>query len=165
MLRATVLWMHLATGVAAGLVVLMMAATGVILTYERQILAATASAHRIAIPANQDRLPIDALIATARHDGFAPTDVVIRSDPAAPTELRAGRTGSRLVNPYRGVQVAPANERLDAFFSAVTRWHRWFDAGEDNRGVARAVTGAGNLAFLFLLVSGVFLWLPRVFTF
>ena len=37
--RKTVFWAHLVTGVTAGLVVLMMSATGILLTYERQILA------------------------------------------------------------------------------------------------------------------------------
>ena len=39
MFRKAIFWIHLSCGVAAGLVVLMMSVTGVILTYERQILA------------------------------------------------------------------------------------------------------------------------------
>ena len=37
MLRRTIFWIHLGVGASAALVVLMMAATGVILTYERQL--------------------------------------------------------------------------------------------------------------------------------
>ncbi len=37
MVRSTIFWIHLVCGVAAGLVVLMMSVTGVILTYERQV--------------------------------------------------------------------------------------------------------------------------------
>ena len=39
MVRSTIFWIHLVCGVAAGVVVLMMSVTGVILTYERQMLA------------------------------------------------------------------------------------------------------------------------------
>jgi len=38
--RKTIFWMHLVAGVATGLVVLMTSSTGVMLTYERPLLAA-----------------------------------------------------------------------------------------------------------------------------
>jgi uncharacterized iron-regulated membrane protein len=57
----------------------------------------------------------------------------------------------------------PGAEGLRSFFSAVTGWHRWFNATGESRTLARAVTGASNLAFLFLILSGVYLWLPRIF--
>ena len=39
MFRSTIFWIHLVCGVVTGAVVLMMSVTGVLLTYERQILA------------------------------------------------------------------------------------------------------------------------------
>jgi uncharacterized iron-regulated membrane protein len=53
---------------------------------------------------------------------------------------------------------------LRAFFRAVAGWHRWFAVSGDGRGAARAVTGWSNLAFLFLVLSGVYLWVPRRWT-
>ena len=47
------------------------------------------------------------------------------------------------------------------FFRVVTDWHRWLGAKGDNRNVARAITGASNLGFLFLVVSGFYLWWPQ----
>jgi len=38
-------------------------------------------------------------------------------------------------------------------------WHRWL-ATTDHRTVGRAITGACNLGFLFLVVSGFYLWWP-----
>jgi uncharacterized iron-regulated membrane protein len=52
---------------------------------------------------------------------------------------------------------------LDSFFNAVTGWHRWFNAPTESRAPWRAITGVSNLAFLFLIVSGMYLWLPRLF--
>jgi uncharacterized iron-regulated membrane protein len=43
----------------------------------------------------------------------------------------------------------------------MTDWHRWLGAGAENRSVGKAVTGACNLAFLFIVVSGLYLWWPR----
>ena len=46
----------------------------------------------------------------------------------------------------------------------VTDWHRWLAADGDNRPTGRAITGACNLAFLFIVVSGFYLWWPKQWT-
>ena len=151
-------------GVATGAVVLMMSVTGVILTYERQILA---WAERTSFPApapGAERLPLEELVVAAklRRPEFTPTTIMLRNEPDAPVVLGAGRSGSLLVDPYSGSVQDPGATRLRAFFSAVTGWHRWFNATGESRATARAITGASNLAFLFLVLSGMYLWLPRV---
>jgi uncharacterized iron-regulated membrane protein len=47
------------------------------------------------------------------------------------------------------------------FFRVVTDWHRWLGASGANRATARAITGACNLGFLFIVASGIYLWWPR----
>jgi uncharacterized iron-regulated membrane protein len=54
--------------------------------------------------------------------------------------------------------------RTRAFFQTVTDWHRWLGAGGERRAVGRAVTGACNLVFLFIVASGFYLWWPRNWT-
>jgi uncharacterized iron-regulated membrane protein len=49
-------------------------------------------------------------------------------------------------------------------FRALEDWHRWLGASAANRTSTRAVTGACNLAFLALAVSGLYLWWPRTWT-
>jgi len=108
--------------------------------------------------------PIEALISAARLErpDFAPTSVSIKSDPAAPAKLAAGRSGALFVNRYTGEVLGEGATELEAFFRSVTGWHRWFNAEGENRRIWRAITGASNLAFLFLILSGLYLWLPRV---
>ena len=67
-----------------------------------------------------------------------------------------------LVDPYSGEVREPGAQGLRTFFSAVTGWHRWFNATGESRATAKAITGASNLAFLFLVLSGIYLWLPRM---
>ena len=165
MVRSTIFWIHLACGVAAGLVVLLMSVTGVLLTYERQILA---WADRTAYPAptpDAERLPLEELVAAAKlhRPELKPTTITLRNEPDAPVVLSAGRSGSVLVDPYSGAVRDLGAAGLRSFFAAVTGWHRWFNASGENRAAARAITGASNLAFLFLILSGMYLWLPRVF--
>jgi uncharacterized iron-regulated membrane protein len=53
------------------------------------------------------------------------------------------------------------SQKVRSFFRGVTEWHRWLGAKGDNRNVAKAITGACNIGFLFLVVSGFYLWWPR----
>jgi uncharacterized iron-regulated membrane protein len=165
MIRKTIFWMHLIAGVTTGLVVLMMSVTGVILTYERQMLAWQTRAFQTDPPAAAVRQPIASLVASAAREepGFETTSVRLASDPRAPATLSGGQAGTRYLNAYTGKVLGEPPEGLDNFFGAVTGWHRWFNAPADSRGPWRAVTGISNLVFLFLIASGIYLWLPRVY--
>jgi uncharacterized iron-regulated membrane protein len=164
MVRTTIFWIHLVCGVATGLVVLMMSVTGVILTYERQMLAWAEKTTYPAPTPDARRLPLEELVEAAklRRPEFVPTTIGLRNEPDAPVVLGAGRSGQLLVDPYSGEVADPGAQGLRSFFSAVTGWHRWFNAAGETRAAARAITGASNLAFLFLILSGMYLWLPRV---
>ena len=165
MIRKTIFWIHLISGVATGLVVLMMSVTGVILTYERQMLAWQERDFYSNVPAGTERRPIDSLLTAADpgESGFSPTSIRLSSNPRAPALLSAGRAGSRYVDVYTGEVLGEPPAGLDDFFGAVTGWHRWFNASGESRAPWRAVTGISNLAFLLLIVSGMYLWLPRIF--
>ena len=165
MFRKTIFWAHLSVGVAAGLVVLMMSATGVLLTYERQILAWVDRSLVSEPVEGQSPLGIAELLDAARHQepDFAPSSVTLSANPRAPVTMSAGRGNSRTLDPYTGEMLTGEASGPHAFFDAVTGWHRWFNVGDENRNVARAITGASNLGFLFLLLSGIYLWLPPVY--
>lgn len=163
MLRKTVFWLHLTCGVVAGLVVLMMSATGVILTYERQILALEDQSYYSEPQPGQSMLSMESLVAAGTTDEFTPQSITLSADADAPVILRAGRSGSVHINPYTAEIYAPKASSLDGFFSTVTGWHRWFNMTGENRDKARVITGASNLMFLFLVFSGMYLWLPAVY--
>ena len=67
--RRVLFWCHLTVGVIAGLVILIMSATGVLLTYERQITYwADTRDNRVASPSpNASRLSVETLLAKARE--------------------------------------------------------------------------------------------------
>jgi uncharacterized iron-regulated membrane protein len=61
--------------------------------------------------------------------------------------------------------VLPGSPRLQAFFGGAERVHRSLALGRGTRApLGIALTGASNLVFLFLLVSGLYLWMPRRWT-
>ena len=81
-MRKFLFWPHLIAGVLAGLVILVMSVTGVLLTYEKQVVAwADSPANRVAIPDGSARLSIDQLLAAAPAK---PTALTLSSDPPPP---------------------------------------------------------------------------------
>ena len=163
-LRKIIFWCHLPVGVMAGIIILIMSVTGVLLAYEKQITSwADTRGYRAAPPTPETRhLSIETLIAKAREArGGNPTAITLKSDATAPAEIAFGREASLFVNPYSGQVLGEGSQRVRSFFRGVTDWHRWLGAKGDNRNVARAITGACNLGFLFLVTSGFYLWLPR----
>jgi uncharacterized iron-regulated membrane protein len=163
--RTILFWCHLVAGVSAGIVILIMSVTGVLLTYERQIMWwADTRGMQIAPPtANAPRLTIEGLLDAVRtaRPGVAIQTVTLRSDPAAPAALALGREGTLYANPYTGALLGPGNVGVRDFFRSVTNWHRWLAINGASRPTARAVTGAANLVFLFIVCSGLYLWFPR----
>jgi uncharacterized iron-regulated membrane protein len=163
-LRRIIFWCHLPVGVIGGLVIFNMCVTGVLLTYEKQITSwADTRNYRSAPPApGAQHLPVETLIAKSRESrGGNPTAITVKSDPSAPAEIAFGRETTLFVNPYTGSIYGEGSQRVRNFFRGVTEWHRWLGAKGENRNVARAITGACNLGFLFLVMSGFYLWWPR----
>ena len=171
--RKVLFWCHLTVGVIAGLVILVMSATGVALTYERQIAYwADTRDSRVASPSpNASRLSLETLLAKAREaqPDTSITTVSLRAGAIEPVEFGlagdpgAGPGGGRTIflDPYTGATLGEGSKGVRDFFHVVTDLHRWLGASGASRNTARAVTGACNLGFLFVVSSGVYLWWPR----
>lgn len=166
MIRKTIFWIHLICGVTAGAVVLMMSATGVLLTYERQMLDWAVQDLYVEPEPSAERLPVETLVAAveASEPGFEASSFVIRPEAAAPATVIQGRRNARYVNAYTGEALGMAAPGMRSFFSDMTGWHRYFNKTGDERPPWRAITGASNVAFLFLVLSGMYLWLPKIFS-
>jgi uncharacterized iron-regulated membrane protein len=166
-LRKGIFWLHLVAGVVAGVVVLVMSVTGVLLTYEKQIVAWADRGFRASPPSpDARRLPVEELVAKVREarPDAKPASLTLRADPSQPASFSMGREGVLYVDPYTGAVLGEGSAGVRQFFHEVTDWHRWLGAHGDRRPAARAVTGASNLAFLFLVVSGFYLWWPRTWS-
>ncbi len=161
-MRKLLFWSHLCLGVAAGIVILIMSVTGVLLTYEKQMVAWVDLRD---LPAIQGpRLPLESLLgAIQQNTGQLPATITIYRDPAKPAQITAGRE-TLYVDPSNGQQLGKTHAGIRAFFRSVTEWHRYLAASGASRPSGRAITGAANLAFLFIVISGLYLWLPRVWT-
>ena len=165
-LRKAVFWLHLVCGVAAGTVILMMSVTGVMLTYQKQMTEWSDREYWVDPAIEGVRAPLSTVIATAeRYDPDAPvSSVVLYADSKAPVAatLEGGRT--LYLDPATAEVRGENTKGMRAFLSWNVRMHRWFGASGERRTAARAITGWSNLVFFFLVLSGLYLWMPARWT-
>ncbi|MBY0497577.1 MAG: PepSY domain-containing protein [Cyanobacteria bacterium] len=165
--RTVLFWAHLAAGTAAGMVILIMCVTGVALTYEKQMLE-WADRRAWPAPSSADArpLPPETLLAKVveAQPGAAPIGLTLRADAAAPATVTLDGNKALLVDPYTGAIIGPPPTGLRTFFRTMTVWHRYIAMEGDSRATGRGVTGAANLIFLFIVISGLYLWVPRLWT-
>jgi uncharacterized iron-regulated membrane protein len=174
LLRSVLFWLHLAAGLLAGVFVAIMSFTGALLAFEPELVAwAARDMRRIEPPAaHTTALPLDDLISRAREAATATTPdstqpprvtgITISADPREAVSINFGRDlDVYYINQYTGEVRPPAAERLQDFLHFVEDVHRRLAFAGDHRETGRAITGAANAAFLFLALSGLWLWWPR----
>ncbi len=164
MFRRIIFWIHLCFGLATGIVIAVMSATGIAIAFEQEILdwvdrEAAASSYK----EGQSPYQLAELreILKAERPAFHPTAVHLSRDPGKAYRFMAGRSESLYVNPYSGRISEPQSGKAHDILHTLEDWHRWLGAGDHNRGAGRLVTGISNLAFLGLCLTGLYLWFPR----
>lgn len=157
--RRFIFWSHLAVGLATGLVIFVLALTGVALTYETQIRGWFGPSVGPTVE-YAEMLPADDImtIAAPVFSGQMATLDFYR-DATEPVAVKAGRHEAQLIDPYSGALLTPEDAPVDGFFTVMEDLHKHLAAGYGS--VGQDIVKAGNLAFLFILISGLYLWLPR----
>jgi uncharacterized iron-regulated membrane protein len=98
-------------------------------------------------------------VVEARHT--VPTTLTLRSDPAEPVSTEFGRNTVVYLDPSTGKVLGEGSTAVRGFFREIENWHRWLAVGLESRAAGRGITGVCNLLFLGLLLSGLYLWLPK----
>ena len=165
-IRAVLFWAHLAAGTVAGVVILIMSVTGVALTYEKQMLEWSDRRAWTAPVSPPSRLTPEAIVATvvAAQPELKIVALTMRADATAPATLTLEGSKALLIDPYSGSIIGEPPAAMRSFFRTMTSWHRYLAMSGDSRATGRGLTGAANLIFLFIVLSGMYLWLPRIWT-
>jgi uncharacterized iron-regulated membrane protein len=163
--RKAIFWLHLAAGLAAGLVILLLALTGALLAYERQILE-WQDGYAPSAPAGEPTLPLEEMAAkvVAGQHGAILTGISREAGAGQPFVFQFGKEKQVFVAHSTGAVLGEGSPRLRKFFGLVTSVHRWLALEGVQREYGKAVTGAAALLFLFLVVSGLVMWWPRRWT-
>jgi uncharacterized iron-regulated membrane protein len=166
-LRKVIFWLHLICAVVTAIVVFIMSITGVALTYQKQMTScADQRLHRIQAPAGGVQLSPEILIEKLREamPGANPSNLTLNPDPAKAASVATGPNEMLCLNPYTGQVLGPGSTGMRKFFRVMTDWHRWLALSGEKRSIGKTVTGACNLSFLFLVITGIYLWWPQTWT-
>jgi len=165
--RKILFWMHLVSALLAGVIIFVMSVTGALLSFERNVIEfSERDARYVETTGNAERLSpqqvLDAFRA-ARPDA-KPASMAINNDPNAAWQISLGREGLVFVDPYSGSITGEGNKTVRGVMTELRNWHRYVAMSGDQRPIGKALTGAANLIFLFLAVSGLYIWMPRILT-
>lgn len=161
-MRKILFWAHLIAGATAAIVIFIMSVTGVLLMYEHQMIAWADRGFKSA-PSDTKLSPEALLKRVAEQEGANPSSLTLYSTAGAAAEIGIG---PRIVyaDTGSGQVLGTGSQGIRRFFRAVTDWHRWLALQGEQRQLGRSITGAANLIFLLLALSGMYLWLPRKWT-
>lgn len=163
--RSVFFWIHLVLGVVSSAVVIVLCVTGTILAFELPI---TEWADRSLVEAPAEHAAIPRVVplvraAAAGHDGEAPQALTVGRNPSTPAVASWGRRDRTSLDPWTARPVGEGAAGVHGFFRTVMFVHRWFALEGAGRDVARLVTGTCTLLMVFLVPTGLVLWLPRRF--
>ncbi|HRK61609.1 MAG TPA: PepSY-associated TM helix domain-containing protein [Candidatus Omnitrophota bacterium] len=159
--RRFIFWAHLISGIAVGGVIFIMALTGTILAFEPQIvefaekkIQKVAVIEAFAVPMSVAEILSKAVEAMP---GGRVSGILLKSDPEASAVVSFGREGGSIyLNPYTG-EILGAGSKTHDFMHWVEDIHRKLGAKDKGK----AVTGFCNAVFLFMVISGIYIWFPR----
>lgn len=167
-LRSVLFWSHLVMGTIGGVIIFIMSITGALLGFERQLVARFDGVAKSVPPsATAARLPLDTLFARSQVEPGSVASVVLKADRTEPVSVRFRERdkAAQLIDPYTGVAIAAAPRGKTAeFMSWLRGWHRWLGVTGESRPLARKFTGVCNIAFLLLVLTGVYIWWPKKLT-
>ena len=159
-----IFWLHLISGVLGGIVIMIMCATGALLSFEKNIIEYFESDMRfVAVPENAQQLLPQEIIAKVREakPEAKPSGITVLNQPNTAITVALGREGQVFVNPYTGAITGDGNKSVRGFFTSMTNWHRWIALSGEGRPWGKTITGACNLMFLVLAMTGIYIWFPR----
>ena len=161
--RQILFWLHLAAGLIAGVVIFIMCVTGALLAFERQTIEWVERDSRYVAVSSEPKLGATEVLAKVieAKPEAKPASMAIKNEPGAAWEISLGREGVVFADPYTGAITGESNKKVREVMSKLREWHRYVALSGDQRPAGKAMTGAGNLLFLFLAISGIYIWFPR----
>lgn len=162
--RKLVFWLHLVSGVLGGIVIFIMCVTGALLSFEKDIAEFAERNQRFVAPVeNSQKLSVQEILAKVSEakPNAKTSSIALPNKPNAAWQVSLGRDGQVFVNPYTGEITGEGATGWRNFFRTMTDLHRWIALSGDGRPIGKAITGACNLMFLFLAISGIYIWFPR----
>jgi uncharacterized iron-regulated membrane protein len=167
-MRKLFLKLHLWLALPFGVIITVLCLSGAALVFEKEITEAAYPDLYFVPKVGVETLPTDSLVQCVTKvlpDSVSVTSITPSADPTRTwrVSLSKPRRSSLYINPYTG-EVTGRYERAP-FFLFMFRLHRWLldTTHRDSKGFpwGKMIVGYSTLAFLFVLLSGIVIWVPR----
>ena len=158
---------HLWLSVLLGIIISILCLSGAALVFENEITEALNHDFYYVEKAETAPLPVGELakkVAATLPDSVSVTGISIPADPerAYQVNLSKPKRASVYIDPYTG-EIKGNYERAP-FFTTMFRLHRWLlDSMKPDGGIfwGKMIVGTSTLMFIFVLISGIVIWIPR----
>ena len=153
---------HLWLSVPTGIIITLVCFSGAMLVFEKEITEAIKPELYFVKEAKGEPIPMQQLmekVEEALPDSVSISGVTVFADSTRTYQvsLSKPRRASIYVNQYTG-EVTGRSERLP-FFNTMFRLHRWLLGSSS--GVGKLLTGICTLVLVFILITGILMWLTN----
>jgi uncharacterized iron-regulated membrane protein len=159
--RKALFQVHLWTGIALGIYILVMSLTGCILIYRRSI-ATWASPQLRTLTITAQRMTVDQLKQTAQraYPGYEVQGVFQSRNMSRPVEIvltQGTNRTDRVFNPYTGMDMGPTT-------GPALKALNWIESLHDNlllsAGAGHDLNAAGGIFLVLIVLTGIVIWWP-----
>ncbi len=166
--RKIVFWLHLCSGILAGIFILIMCVTGALLAFEPDILEFAESNMRVVEITSEtaEKLSAAEIIEKVRQakPEAKPSGITFQNEKSSAVTVALGRDRQLFLNPYTGEITGEGSKNWRGTFRVIEDAHRWLALEGDGKTVGKSLNDAANLLFLVLAISGLYIWFPRNFS-
>src|SRR5579883_756365 len=154
-MRRALFQLHLWTAMIAGLVLILLGATGAILAFEEPI-DHVLNPSLFYVQPQPQRVPVATLLANLKtaFPGKKPTMLMFGKAPDLADVAQIRGVGSVFIDPYTGVIKGTRNNKF--FTQTVHQLHIRMLMGD----TGSRILGVAGLILIFLTISGLYLWWP-----
>ena len=158
--------LHLWMGIASGIILFLVCLSGTVYTFRTEIEALIEPAkYEVEVTTGAERMTAEAIMEKLQQEpGGIITSLNIPHAADEPYRVNIkqpeeeGRGTNYLVNPYTAEVKGTTESPSADFFMFMFRLHRWLLL---DREIGRPIVGAATLIFVFIILSGLVIWVPQ----
>ena len=158
--------LHLWLGLLSGIILFLVCLSGTVLTFKDDInQLISPSNYKVEAPLNSEKLSVERLIKNVESQTNGVVTVIsIPAKENATYVLNVktkdgGKRGTNyFVNPYTADLIGDGKGVLSDFFMTIFKLHRWLLL---DISIGRPIVGIATLIFVFMLISGMIIWIPN----
>lgn len=161
--------LHLWLSLPLGIIISIICLSGAALVFERDITQALQRSLYTVVPPSEDAQPLSPSqlathIQTQVSDSLHLSSLLLSANPHETAFASFRETGRKQlsVNPYTGEVLGWT--QTYPFFQTMRKLHRWLldpPASKGEKSVGKIIVGITTLVMVFILISGLIIWIPR----